>query len=102
MSIESFYKRSLWRGGGCTCVPGLNFKTCCFLYFILFFIFALSFVAVTISTDVFLCCLLPFYLPLCIAHALSQQHVTCQHFTVGEVVANESFNAYKLIYAMNK
>ena len=39
--------------GGCTCVPGLNFKTCCFLYFILFFIFALSFVAVTISTDVF-------------------------------------------------
>ena len=90
------------RGGGGTCVPGLNFKTCCFLYFILFFIFALSFVAVTISTDVFLCCLLPFYLPLCIAHALSQQHVTCQHFTLGEVVANESFNAYKLIYAMNK
>ena len=38
----------------------------------------------------------------CVAHALSRQHVTCQNFSLGEVVANKSFNAYKLIYAMNK
>ena len=60
-------------GGGCTYVPGLNFRTCCFLYFILLFIFALSFVTVTISTDVFcvVCCHF-----ICLV-SLSQQHVTC-------------------------
>ena len=77
-------------------VPGLNFKTCCFLSYIVVYIL-LSFVAVTILTDVcVICCYF-----ICLV-SLSQQYVTCQNFTLSKVVANESSNAYRLFYAMNK
>ena len=54
-------------------------------YIILLFIFSLSFVADTILTDVcVVCCYF-----ICLV-SLSQQYVTCQNFTLSEVVANES------------
>ena len=56
---------------GCTYVCGLNLKPCCFLHFILFFIFALSFVAVTISTDVFVLFVAILSAALCRSYAVA-------------------------------
>ena len=69
-------------------------KPVVFLFYIVVYI--LSELCCCYNFDWCLCYLLLFYLPQ------SQQSVTCQNFTVSEVVANESSNAYKLFYAMNK